>query len=254
MAEQEKVNVEEQDVMRVTEHLKELRNRIIVVVVAFLASVVIAFNYSEGIVQYLVDIGIRYGYQFVYLTPSELFMQYVRIAVITGVVIIVPVIFYEVWAFIRPGLKKNENTIVFIAMLMGLGFFVLGTLFALYIVVPFMLGFYFNINSIGDIGTSISVANYISFLMSNFLCFGVIFELPVVTTLLTQLGLIKYEWLSKFRKIVIVLIFVIAAIITPPDVVSQMLCAGPMVLLFEVSIQISRVIGLRKKRKEESEE
>ena len=254
MAEQEKVNVEEQDVMRVTEHLKELRNRIIVVVVAFLASVVIAFNYSEGIVQYLVDIGIRYGYQFVYLTPSELFMQYVRIAVITGVVIIVPVIFYEVWAFIRPGLKKNENTIVFIAMLMGLGFFVLGTLFALYIVVPFMLGFYFNINSIGDIGTSISVANYISFLMSNFLCFGVIFELPVVTTLLTQLGLIKYEWLSKFRKIVIVLIFVIAAIITPPDVVSQLLCAGPMVLLFEVSIQISRVIGLRKKRKEESEE
>lgn len=253
MAEKEKVNVEEQDVMRVTDHLKELRNRIIVVVVAFLASVILAFNYSERIVQYLVDIGLRYGYQFVYLTPSELFMQYVRIAVIVGVVIIVPVIFYEVWAFIRPGLKKNENSIVFIAMLMGLGFFVLGVLFALYIVVPFMLGFYFNINKIGDIGTSISVANYISFLMSNFLCFGVIFELPVVTTLLTQLGLIKYEWLSKLRKIVIVVIFVIAAIITPPDVISQMLCAGPMVLLFEVSIQISRIIGLRKKRKEAEE-
>ena len=109
MSEKEKVNVEEQDVMRVTEHLKELRNRIIVVVVAFLVSVIAAFNYSERIVQYLVDIGTRYGYAFVYLTPSELFMQYVRIAVIVGVVIIVPVIFYEVWAFIRPGLKKNEN-------------------------------------------------------------------------------------------------------------------------------------------------
>lgn len=254
MANQKKVNAEEQDVMRVTDHLRELRNRIIVIVVAFFASIIIAFSHSQQIVDSLVAIATEMGYVFVYLSPSELFMQYVKVALIAGIVIIVPVIFYEVWAFIKPGLKKNENFIVFFSMLMGLGFFALGALFALTIVIPFMLNFYYNINQTTEIMASISVENYISFLMSNFLCFGAIFELPVVTTLLTQLGLIRYEWLSKLRKIVIVIIFVLAAIITPPDVVSQLLCAVPMVLLFEMSLQISRIIGIRKAKKEKAEE
>ncbi len=249
-----KGNAEDQDVMRVTDHLKELRNRIVVVVVAFFASIIIAFNYSQGIVDYLISIASDMGYVFVYLSPSELFMQYIKVAVIAGIVIIVPVIFYEVWAFIRPGLKSNENFIVFISMVMGLSFFVLGALFALFVVIPFMLQFYFNINQTSEIMASISVENYVSFLMTNFLCFGAIFELPVVTTLLTQLGLIRYEWLVKLRKLVIVIIFILAAIITPPDVISQMLCAVPMCLLFELSLQISRVIGVRKKKRRAAEE
>lgn len=254
MAKKEQVNTEEQEVMRVTDHLKELRNRIIIVVVAFFASILIAFNYSEAIIGYLIGIASQMGYVFVYLSPSELFMQYIKVALIAGVVIIIPVIFYEVWAFIRPGLKRNENFIVFISMLMGLGFFVLGAAFALFIVIPFMLNFYYNINQSSDIMASISIENYVSFLMSNFLCFGAIFELPVVTTLLTQLGLIRYEWMAKLRKVVIVIIFIVAAIITPPDIISQMLCAGPMCLLFEMSLQISRLIGIRKKKKREAEE
>lgn len=253
MAKKVEVN-EENDVMRVTDHLKELRNRIVIVAVAFFLAVVIAFNFSKDIVGYLTKIGGDMGYVFVYLSPSELFMQYVRIAVIAAIVFIIPVIFYEIWAFIRPGLRKNENLMVFIALLGGLGFFVLGVMFALYIVIPFMLGFFFNVNESSIIEASISVENYISFLMSNFLCFGAIFEMPVVTTLLTQLGVLRYQWLAKLRKPVIVIIFIIGAIITPPDVVSQILVSVPMCILFELSIQISRLIGRKKKQKQEAEE
>ena len=253
MSKKEKIENEEGE-MNLTGHLRELRNRIIHVILIFFVAVIAIFNYSQEIVDYFIQIGVNYGYNFVYLSPSELFMQYIRVTIIAAIVLIVPVIFFEIWAFIKPGLRKNENTIVFLAMMMGLGFFVLGVLFAHKIIMPFMLQFYMKINVSDIIEASISVENYVGFIMSNFLIFGCVFEMPVVVTLLTQLGLINYRILQKARRIAIVLIFILAAIITPPDVVSQCLCAGPMILLFEVSVQFSKMISKRKAKKAQENE
>ena len=240
--------------MDLTGHLTELRKRIIIVIVTFFIMLVIVFNFSSTIVDYFIKQATTEGYQFVYLTPSELFMQYIRVAIISSIVLIIPVIFYEIWAFIRPALTRRENTAVVLTMIMGFFFFGLGALFAFKIITPFMLNFYSTINVSSEITASISVENYVGFIFSNFLIFGCVFELPVVVVLLSELGILNYNILVKARKLIIVSIFVLSAIITPPDAISQCLCAGPMILLFELSLWLSKLIYKRKQKEIEDDE
>ena len=166
---------------------------------------------------------------------------------IAGVVLSVPVILFHVWSFIQPGLKDNENSMFGAALIAGMIFFVIGVAFAYFIMLPFMLRFLINLSKGSDVTASVSVANYVSFLMTIFVIMGVIFELPVVCVTLTALDLLKVEWMVKSRKFVIVIIFFVAAIVTPPDVVSQCMAALPMIGLYQLSIMICRVISRRKK-------
>ena len=119
---------------------------------------------------------------------------------------------------------------------------------------PFVLRFLIQFTGQVDVSASISIQQYIGFLLTVFVVFGVVFELPVITVLVTGLGLIRAEWLQKGRKIMIVIIFVLAAIITPPDVVSQVMVAVPMIGLFELSILLSKIVGKRRKEKQDAED
>ena len=240
--------------MGIIEHLGELRKRIFVIVVVFLTVTVVGFNFCDELVALLVEKAKIIGYGMVYLAPGELFTQYIRVAVVGGLVFSSPVILFQTWLFIKPALKKKEKTTVFLSLLTGLVCFVLGALFAYFIVVPITLTFFMSVDSHQSVKATISIQNYINFVMTTLITFGIIFEMPVVTILLSELGLLKTEWLTKSRKVVIVVIFVIAAIITPPDVISQTLVAIPMILLFEVSILLSKIIGKRKKNHEDDEE
>jgi sec-independent protein translocase protein TatC len=121
-------------------------------------------------------------------------------------------------------------------MIFGLICFCIGVYFAYRIMLPFMLHFLISLSTGSGVTASISVQNYMTFLMTLFLIFGIVFELPVVSVLLTQMGLLKVEWMKKGRRVVIVVIFVIAALITPPDIVSQIMVAIPMIALYELSI------------------
>ena len=134
----------------------------------------------------------------------------------------------------------------------GTAFFVLGVAFARYISLPFVLRFLIQFTGQVDVSASISIQQYIGFLMTIFVVFGLVFELPVVSVLLTGLGLIKTDWLRKGRKIMIVIIFVMAAIITPPDVVSQVMVAIPMIGLYELSIGLSSLVARRRKENEDT--
>lgn len=245
----------EDGTMSLSDHLRELRNRIIFCTVTLLVFFLIGLHFAPQIVQVLTDMGKHYGYEFVYIAPQELLLQYFSIALVAGVTLSLPVILYHVWAFIQPGLKKNENRLFLGAMLTGLVFFLLGVLFAYKIMLPFMLRFLFDLSRGSDVTASISVANYLTFLLTIFLILGIVFELPVVTVVLTQLGLIKVSWMVKARKFVIVIIFLVAAIITPPDIVSQIMVAVPMIGLYELSIIVCRILGgFRQKEDEEDEE
>lgn len=233
--------------MGLVEHLGELRGRLVKIAITLAIAFLICFNFSHVIVNTLVDVARVYGYKLIYLAPAELFMQYIKVALIASVICALPIILYQIWAFLKPGLSKRENRLLLCSLFFGLVCFVIGIFFAYKLIFPFMLSFFININLSSHITASISISNYISFVITSLTTFGVIFEMPVVIALLTKLGLLKPEWLVEGRKLVIIVIFIVCAVITPPDVVSQLMVAIPMILLFEISIRISQFLNKSKK-------
>jgi sec-independent protein translocase protein TatC len=240
--------------MGLVEHLSELRKRIFVIVIVFFIVTVVAFNFSEVLVTLLVDKAKIIGYEMIYISPGELFTQYIRMAVIGGLVFSSPVILFETWLFIKPALKKNEKTVVFMSLMAGLLCFVLGAAFAYFVVVPITLRFFMSMDQHNSVQATITIQNFLNFVLTTLITFGIVFEMPVLTILLSELGVLKTEWLTKSRRVVIVAVFIVAAIITPPDVISQILVAIPMLVLFEVSILISKIISKRKKRREDTDD
>ena len=244
---------DDEKVMSLSGHLKELRNRIIVCLVFLFAGFGFCFYNAETIVAKLTAMGLNSGYSFVYLSPQELLVQYMRVGLTGAVLICIPVIIYEVYAFIAPGLEKYEKPFLMLSLVFGQICFVLGVAFAHKISMPFMLGFLYKINGTDYITSSISIESYLSFVLMVYIIFGIIFEMPVISAIMTRFGIMKSAWLVKGRSIAIVLCFVVAALITPPDIISQIMVAIPMMMLYQVSIFISKAIE-KLKRKKESEE
>jgi len=239
--------------MPLTGHLRELRNRIVVCVLVLFGSFVVFVAFAEKLVKILTDMGTANGYQFVFIAPQELILQYFRVAFTASICVCLPLILYQIWAFARPGMTKSEDRAVLLSLIFGLGCFVVGVLFAYKVTIPIMLFFLINVGS-KYIVASISVESYISFVLSVFVIFGCVFEMPMITSLLARLGILKPEIMKKARKYAIVLIFLVAAIITPPDIFSQILVALPMILLYQISLLLVGVISKRveaaKKKKE----
>lgn len=240
--------------MSLSGHLKELRNRIAVVVVLLLVAFTACLSFAPQFITFLTDMGKAYNYVFVYIAPQELLLVYLNTALVGALVVCFPVVAYEVYAFCSPGLTKRERTFFIGSLLAGTAFFVVGVLFARFISLPFVLRFLIQFTGEVDVAASISIQQYIGFLLTIFVVFGLVFELPVVSVLLTGLGLIRADWLRKGRKIMIVIIFILAAIITPPDVVSQVMVALPMILLYELSIGLSSLVGRRRNTDQEEDE
>ncbi len=208
--------------MSLSGHLRELRNRILICVILLVVVFGVCLSFAPRLVTLLTDMGRRYDYVYVYIAPQELFLVYMNVALVGAVVVCFPVLAYQVYAFCSPGLSGKERGYISGALIAGGLCFLVGVAFAYFISLPFMLRFLIVI-------------------------FGLVFELPVVSVLLTGLGLVKAEWLVKGRKVMIVIIFVLAAIITPPDIVSQIMVAVPMLGLYEISIALSRVVGRARK-------
>ena len=233
--------------MSLSGHLKELRNRILICVILLVVMFALCLSFAPQIVTALTDMGEKYDYVYVYIAPQELFLVYMNVALIGALVICFPVLAYQVYAFCSPGLSSKERVYISGALIAGGLCFLAGVAFAYFISLPFMLRFLIQFTGQVDVAASISIQSYVSFLLTVFVIFGLVFELPVVSVLLTGLGLVKAEWLVKGRKVMVVLIFVLAAIITPPDIVSQIMVAIPMLALYELSIALSRMVGRARK-------
>lgn len=240
--------------MSLSGHLKELRNRVLVCVVVLVLGFCVCLAFAPKLVTVFTDMGRDYDYVFVYLAPQELLMEYFSIAFIGSLVISFPVLAYHIYAFCSPGLTGKERSYIQLGLFAGTLFFLLGVTFARLISVPFMLRFLISFTGEVDVSASISIQQYISFLITVFLIFGIVFEMPVVTVVLTALGILRAEWLAKARKFMIVGIFFLAAVITPPDVISQILIAVPMLLLYELSIVLCRIVGKRRRAAKEAED
>ena len=244
--------------MTVSGHLRELRNRIAVILLVFIVSVVVFITIAPQLVMFFQEMGTRYGYEFVFIAPQELLMQQFRVAVIGALVVSSPVIIYELYAFARPGLTKSESGTLRISLLFGLLFFCAGLLFAYFIALPFMLNFLISLQYDQalqeSIKASISIASYLDFVLIMFIIFGCMFEMPLISVVLARFGLLTPKMMNKMRPYAIILIFVVAAIVTPPDVASQIMVALPMILLYLLSTLLCGIFYRKRKQKQEEDE
>lgn len=235
--------------LTLVEHLGELRKRLIIASIAIIIGSLLCYNYIDRIIDIIVKPA--QGLDFIYLSPPELFIAYVKISLVLGLFVAAPIVLFQIWMFIKPGLKEKEKKYVLFSMFMGIIFMLMGVTFAYYVIIPMTIQFFIKM-SVDQVTPLFSFANYISFIGSLLLSFGLVFELPMIIILLTQLGLVAPKTFKKYRKIVILGIFIVAAILTPPDVVSQTMMAIPMVLLYEFSIIVSTIIYGKKKKYKES--
>ena len=255
MKRKKKAEVMEDDgSMTLTGHLKELRNRLIICAVVFVVGVVVSLAYADRLIDLLTAMGRDY-YQFVSIAPQEKLMQYFRVSILAGVIVTVPVAFYHIYAFAKPGLKKSESFFFKMVMVLGLALFCVGVLFAYKLMMPFMLRFLSTgINGAEYIQTTTSIESYVNLCLTMFIIFGCVFEMPLITIILSKMGIINPTLLKQVRGVAIVLIFLIAAVVTPPDIVSQCMVAGPMVLLYFISIFLSGIFYKPRTEDEDEED
>lgn len=241
-----KKNMNDSKDLTLVGHLAELRKRLIYSAIVLIAAVLICYNYSEIVVKDIVNISPET--EFVFIAPAELLMSYIKIAVVGGLVVAAPFLMIQIWLFISPGLKSEEKKYVIISLLTGSIFFIIGIIFSYIVVLPTMIKFFIGFQ-IEEVQAMLSFRTYLDFVINTLLAFGLIFELPILMVLVTRLGLVKIEFLKNNRKMFILVIFIIAAILTPPDVISQILLGLPMLALFEIGILLSSMVQRREQTK-----
>ena len=241
---------QDQGNMSLVGHLKEIRNRIALCFVAFIVMFFVCFAFIKPLANSLLEMGREGGFQYVYLSPSELLTSYFKLSMILAIVIVAPLIIAQIWGFVSPALTTREKKAILPALFGGMIFFCLGAVFAYLVALPFMIQFLVNYSQSDMISSAVSVAAYLDFMIGMLLTFGLVFEEPMLAFVLTSLGILTPEILRKVRCYAIPLIFTLAAVITPPDIVSQFMIAVPMLALYELSIMISAIVAKRRAKHE----
>jgi len=229
-------------------HLEELRRRLIVSILAFFAVAIVAYFFSHQILDFLIAPLRRHqDVDLFFHKPYEAFLTHLKVAALTGIVFSSPVFLTQLWLFIAPGLFDKEKKISIPLILISIVLFCAGALFAYTLVIPFGLHFLLSFQT-ESLKPLLGIGPYFSFLIGMILAFGVLFDFPVFLIGLIQLGVVSTATVARSRKVIILMIFIVAAILTPsPDPISQLLLAGPLLILFEVSLVISRFIERRRR-------
>jgi sec-independent protein translocase protein TatC len=225
-------------------HLSELRKRLIIILVVNITATFICYFFIDKLIQYILYL--NPGMNLIYIAPSELFMVYMELALICAIVLCFPITISEIWMFISKGLYKKERNHVLLSLFFGAFFFVAGILFCYTIALPITLDFFMRI-SLEEVTANISVKSFVSFCNTMLISFGIVFELPVIVFLLSELDILKPSFMKKSYGVLVLIIFIVAAIITPPDVISQIVMAIPMLVLLEISKGICYFVDKRKK-------
>jgi len=230
------------------EHLEELRWRIIKSAIAIIVFAVPCGIYWEYIFEFVMIYPLRFADpkpRLIITSPIEGFMLSIKIAIVGGIIGAAPVIFYQLWRFIAPGLYKKEKVIILPTVFFSTLSFLGGISFC-YFVLPYIVRFLAEFT--GDkLDAMFKTNEYMAFLIKLMLAFGIVFELPIISFVLSKLGLITPQFLIKNSRYAIVIIFVLAAILTPPDILSQTLLAVPLMVLYLISIVVSYSVYRKQK-------
>ncbi|MEX2147200.1 MAG: twin-arginine translocase subunit TatC [Candidatus Rokuibacteriota bacterium] len=234
------------DKMPFMEHLGELRSRISRALVAVLVGLVIAFPFSDRIVDWLSRPITSLNHTLIFTAPAEAFWVQMKVALIAGLFIASPGILWQVWSFIAPGLHRHERKYAAPFVIVGSLLFIGGGAFALLVVTPYAIAFLLSYARPGLV-PMITVQNHIDFMLKFTVAFGAVFELPLAITVLSRMGVVTPKMLAKNRKYAVLGAFVAAAVLTPtPDMFNQALMAGPLIILYEVGIIAARIFGRRR--------
>lgn len=220
--------------MKFVQHLEELRKRIIICLFSIFVFTLVSYGYSKDLLHFVT----RSVGKLVFIQPMEAFLAYLKISFSCGLFFSLPVIIYNLCVFITPGLLPKERKYMLVYIVFGSILFLAGCLFSYFVVIPYGTKFLLSYGSDWLI-PMISVGSYISFFCMMIFIFGIVFEMPAVIFLLTNMGIVDASFLRKNRKYMILVIFIISAILTPPDVFSQVVMAIPLLILYELSIFIS---------------
>lgn len=232
--------------LHLTDHLDELRKRLIITVAAFMIFFIAAFIYVEDIYKWFVrDLDVK----LMVLGPSDIMWIYFTLATVVAIACTIPVLAIQIWFFVKPALRPVERrvTLTYVPALFFL--FVTGLVFGYFVIFPMVFNFLINIG--GDMFvTNFTADRYFQFILNMTLPFGVLFELPVVVMFLTSLGIINPFVLSKIRKYAYFVLVIIAVVITPPDFMSDFIVTLPLLFLYEISINLSKIVYRRKLKKD----
>ena len=214
---------------------------------------IVAYFFSEDLFRALISPlkeSLPAGDRLIFTSLPEMFLTYLKTAFIAGILLASPMVFYQLWMFIAPGLYQNEKRYVFPFVIFSTILFVGGALFGYLVVFPF--GFRFFLGYANDYIQALpSVKQYFSFSTKLLFAFGVVFELPVIIYFLSRMGIVTPQFLRKNRKYALLLTFILGAILTPPDVITQCMMAGPLIALYEIGIIVSVIAGKKKEEKKE---
>jgi len=232
-----------------TSHLAELRKRLILSFVSVGVGFVLCYAFSQNLFDILSKPLLKMmpsGSTLIFTSVAEAFFTYMKVAFIAGLMLASPFVLFQIWAFVAPGLYRHEKRYVIPFVTAGSFFFILGVLFAYFVAIP--VGFRFLLGYATDfIKPMPSMKEYLSFSIKFLLAFGLVFEFPVVLVLLARIGVVDAKTMARHRKYAILLIFIFAAVMTPPDIISQLLMAIPLMGLYELSILLSKIFGKKTK-------
>jgi len=249
-------NKEEKSEMPLLDHAIELRRRIIISLIALFLGFIICYIFSQEIYAFLVEPLAKASgdtpRRLIYTGLAEAFISYVKLSVWGGIFISFPVIAFQIWGFVAPALYKKERNAFLPFLIASPILFFTGAAMAYFLVFPAAWHFFLSFETIGNNAIPIQlearVSEYLSLSMSFILAFGLAFQLPVALILMAKIGIINAEKLANFRRFAVVIIFALAAILTPPDIFSQVALAIPMLILYEISVFGARLVKKQHRR------
>jgi sec-independent protein translocase protein TatC len=237
-------------------HLVELRSRLMRSIIAVVVVLLCLFPWAKEIYAFLAAPLLKVlprGSTMIATDVTGTFLVPLKVTLMAAFLIALPYVLYQMWAFVAPGLYKHEQRLAAPVIISSVFFFALGMSFAYFAVFPIAFGFFANYTPVG-VQMMTDIDKYLSFVLTMFLAFGITFEVPVVVIVLVRLGVVKLETLRSIRGYVIVGAFVVGAVFTPPDILSQVMLAVPLWLLFELGLLAARFISVPKRDPDAIEE
>jgi sec-independent protein translocase protein TatC len=236
--------IQASDDMPFWDHLEELRWRLIKSVTTIVIGAIIAYKYADFIMYWLIhpsqSLSIDLNLQV--LKVTSMFTVKLIIALFGGLIMGLPVIMYQFWRFVSPAFEDNHGLAVIFTILFSSLFFILGMFFAYFIIIPFSLSFFTSLTAeTVDVSYNFTLEGYLTYILWLIFGCGLLFQLPVISTFLTRIGLLTPAFLRENRKFSIIIFLILGAVLTPPDPISQILIVIPLILLYEFSILISKM-------------
>lgn len=244
---------EELKTMSLGDHLEELRARLILTILGILAGLILCLFFGKFLIGLLAtpfekatnSPDVLHHLQTI--QPAEGFLMYIKVCLVFGLLISSPWVFWQIWAFVSSGLYRHERKFVYTAAPISALLFITGAIFFLVIIAPLAMGFFISVNERLSLAFNWTFQSYINLILTLTLIFGVAFQMPIAIVFAERMGLVSIETLTSIRRYVILGLVIIAAVATPPDVISQIALAVPLYVLFEGSILICRFLRRRKK-------